>query len=138
MATRKQRARRAKTFRHEYGFVDTDEEGNVVEVAGAEVRAKKEPGSKPKTAAKGQPARKSRSTRDPQPPSWDRSLKRGGLWGALIVAASLGLLHGPVAQRVLIGVLYAALFIPFSYWIDGVIYKRWLAKRQGSSAGKTR
>ena len=53
MATRKQRSRRAKTFRHEYGFVTYDEEGNEIEVDRAELRAEKEAPAKGK-AAKGE------------------------------------------------------------------------------------
>ena len=90
MPTRKQRARRAKTFRHDYGFVVADEEGNEVEVSGADVRAK---GKKEETAAKGKtgskPApKRPTSAREPQPPSWNRALKRGLPWG---LAAGLGL-----------------------------------------------
>src|SRR5947207_23139 len=41
MPSRKQRRRREKSFRHEYGFVTYDEEGNEVEVDPAEVRPAK-------------------------------------------------------------------------------------------------
>ena len=42
MATRKQRSKRAKTFRHDYALVVDDEEGNEVEISAAEARAKKQ------------------------------------------------------------------------------------------------
>ena len=41
MPSRKQRRRREKNFRHEYGFVTYDEEGHEVEVEAAEVRPEK-------------------------------------------------------------------------------------------------
>jgi hypothetical protein len=139
MATRKQRARRAKTFRHDYALVDYDEEGNEIEIKAAELRAKKESPEKPKPAQ----ARSGRGAmREPQPPSWERALKRGGLWGGVIIVLSLVLLKGAsVPSRVLIGALYAAMFIPFSYWLDGVVYRRWEKKRADgptSRSGKPR
>jgi hypothetical protein len=37
--------------------------------------------------------------------------------------------------RIGIGVVYAALFIPMSYWIDGVVYRR---SQKRKLAGETR
>ena len=104
MATRKQRARRAKTFRHEYGFVMNDEEGNEVEVPGAEVRGKK-PDDARSPAAKKSLGRRSttRSRLAPKPPSWDRALKRGGLWGIGIGFAVTFLFHGPIVLGLVYG-----------------------------------
>lgn len=138
MPTRKQRARRAKSFRHEYGFVVNDEEGNEVEVAGAELRGEKKgaskSASKPAAKAKGGG---SRALREPPPPSWNRALKRGGLWGLATVVLSVLLLKGiSVPTRVAIGLLYAVMFIPMTYWIDGVVYRRYLKRKPGS--GKAR
>jgi hypothetical protein len=131
MATRKQRRRREKTFRHEYGFVVNDEEGNEVELAGSELRARKDASAdktkaapaKGKPAAKGTPAR--RGSRDPDPPSWHRSLRRGLIWSPLMILLSYIVFRSTaVPVRIGIGVVYAALFIPMSYWIDGVVYRR--------------
>ncbi len=144
MATRKQRARRAKTFRHDYGFVMHDEEGNEIDVPGAEVRAKKDGDAKPgaKPAAKsgsGSSGRQStkRSAVEPRPPSWNRALKRGGVWGLGAGVVITFLLHGPIA----LGLLYAAMFVPLTYWTDGIVYRRW-QKKHGSGPpsrpGKTR
>ncbi len=137
MPTRKQRARRAKSFRHEYGFVVNDEEGNEVEVAGSELRGDKKDTSKSsKPGAKGKP-RSSRALREPTPPSWDRALKRGGLWGLATVVLSVLLLKGiSVPSRAAIGLLYAVMFIPLTYWIDGVVYRRFNKRKQGG--GKAR
>ena len=52
MATRKQRLRRAKTFRHDYALVTTDDEGNEVEVSSVELRGKKPEDPVTKPAAK--------------------------------------------------------------------------------------
>jgi hypothetical protein len=135
MATRKQRARRAKTFRHEYGFEQIDEEGNKVELTGAEMRARKDgdtPSEKAKpAAAKGKPAG-GRTLREPPPPSWERAAKRGALWGLPMVALMVVFLKSiPVPTRILFGVVYAVMFIPLTYWLDGMVYRRWQARQGG-------
>jgi hypothetical protein len=140
MATRKQRARRAKTFRHDYGFVTYDEEGNEVEVDPAEVRPKKDEAVKQKagTSSKSSAKGSSRPLREPQPPSWRRSLRRGALWGGATIAASVLLLRGtPLAGRVLIGAAYAAMFIPLTYWMDGVIYRRYEKKKAANESSRS-
>jgi hypothetical protein len=135
MPTRKQRARRAKSFRHEYGFVVNDEEGNEVEVERSELRPdkKKESGkSAAKSGAKAK-TRSSRALREPPPPSWDRALRRGGLWGAATVVLSVVLLKGiSVPTRAAIGLLYAVMFIPLTYWIDGMVYRRFIKRNPGT------
>jgi hypothetical protein len=121
MATRKQRSRRAKTFRHDYAFVTEDEEGNEVELTGADVRSKKEPGAKAKAKPGTKSASSSRAGREPPPPSWNRALKRGLPWG---IAAGLGvtvLTNGPIV----IGVIYGIAFVPLMYFTDGFVYRRW-------------
>ena len=135
MATRKQRARRAKTFRHDYGFVVADEEGNEVEVSGADVRAKgKSDGAagSPKAASKAAPKRAS-TTREPPQPSWNRALKRGLPWG---LAAGLGL--SLISHTsIVVGVIYAAAFVPLMYWTDTFMYRRFQRRKSDGPAGKT-
>lgn len=137
MATRKQRARRAKTFRHDYGFVVADEEGNEVEVSGADVRAKgKNDGGaagSPKAGSKAPPKRAS-ATREPPAPSWNRALKRGLPWG---LAAGLGL--SLISHTsIVVGVVYAAAFVPLMYWTDTFMYRRFQRRKEGGPSGKTR
>src|SRR5436190_8455339 len=81
MPSRKQRRRREKSFRHEYGFVTYDEEGNEVEVDPAEIRPAKPKSDKP--AAK-QTGKGGRPLREPPQPSWRRSIRRGGVWGGVM------------------------------------------------------
>lgn len=140
MSTRKQRARRAKTFRHEYGFVTTDEEGNEIEVSGADVRSKTKPDAKQSSAKAGAKPAGKKGLREPQPPSWNRAIRRGGIWGIGMVALCVVLLRSaPLYDRVLIGIVYAAMFIPVTYWVDGMVYKRWQKRKPGGgSPGKTR
>jgi len=141
MATRKQRARRAKTFRHDYALVVDDEEGNEVEISGSEARAKKQDGTTPvpkpgaKSTSKGSQA--SRGLREPPKPSWNRSLKRGLPWGLLAAVVVTFLLHGPP----LLGLVYALMFVPLTYWTDSMVHRRWERKQGGGTtprSGKTR
>ena len=133
MATRKQRSRRAKTFRHDYALVVDDEEGNEVQVSSAEARAKKD-GGKPATGDKkaARPGAKSGSSRlrEPDPPSWQRSLRRGLPWGLAAALVVTFLLHGPI----LLGVVYALAFVPLTYWTDGMVYRRWERKQAANAA----
>jgi len=123
MPTRKQRSRRAKTFRHEYALVKTDEEGNEVEVSASELRGKSpDEKEQPKAAAKAT-AKPRRGT--PQPPSWERALKRGGLTGLALALLLAFVLHGPL----ILALVYGVLFIPLTYWMDGLAY-RWYQKRE--------
>lgn len=134
MPTRKQRRRRAKTFRHEYGFVMNDEEGNEVEVEGSELRARRaDRGDKPRPKESRPPGR--RGLRDPEPASWNRSLRRGAIWGPpIVVVAYFLLLRGvEVPVRILVSLLYALAFIPLSYWIDGVAYRRFEKRKAKAS-----
>jgi hypothetical protein len=142
MATRKQRARRAKTFRHEYALVDTDEEGNEVELKASELRAKKQGGSTAKGKPGAKPAAARRPAKEPPAPSWERALKRGALWGVPMVAVMYFFLkNDPVQTRILIGLLYAVMFVPLTYWLDGIVYRKW-ERRNGAGpttrSGKSR
>jgi hypothetical protein len=130
MPTRKQRRKRDKTFRHEYDLVTYDEEGNEVSVDRSELRPEKPKAAK---AAAKAPARGGRALREPPKPSWRRSLKRGGVWGLLMLVVVVGFFRtGSLVSRVAIGVLYAAAFIPLTFWIDRLAYRNW-EKRSGKS-----
>src|SRR5262245_21874632 len=114
MPTRKQRRRREKTFRHEYGFVTYDEEGNEVEVDPAEVRPAKDKPDRPKTAA---PAKGRRPLREPPQPSWQRSIRRGAIWGGVLFVVVVFFFKGQsLPGRIAIGLIYAAAFVPLTYW----------------------
>jgi hypothetical protein len=133
MPSRKQRRRREKTFRHEYGFVTYDEEGNEIEVDSAEVRPAKPKPEKPK-AAPGTRGR--RSHREPPVPSWHRSFRRGGVWGGVMFVVVVFFFKGQsLPARIGVGVLYAAAFVPLTYWIDRVAYRSYL-KRSGKSLSR--
>ena len=126
MPTRKQRRRRDKTFRHEYTLVDYDEEGNEIETTSAALRDQKDKPDKPKAST---PAKGGRAVREVSPPSWRRSLKRGALWGGVMFIVVVFVLRtGPPAERIVIGLAYAAMFVPLTYWIDRIAYRNYLRR----------
>jgi hypothetical protein len=127
MASKKQRRRRAKEFRHEY--VWEDDEGNELEPD--EVPTRK--------AAGPQRTRLGRSGREPQAPTWSRTLKRALIFAPIMLATVMLLSSNlTLAQQVTQTAIIVAIFIPFSYLLDGVFwrsYKKRLA-RQGEANGR--
>jgi hypothetical protein len=117
--SRKQRRRRDKTFRHEYGLVTTDDEGNEVEVASTELR-KEAP--KAKTQQRGDGSK--RPLREVPPPSWRRAFRRGGLMAAFLLVVMVTLLKAPLP----VALLYAVVLIPFTYGIDRFSYRTYLRR----------
>ena len=121
MATRKQRRRRAKEQRHEY--VWEDGEGN--ELDPHDVAPEKQ-GSSSRTET-------ARVRREPQPPSWRRTLKRGLIFAPIMVGTVMLLSNNlTLTQQLTQAALIVAIFVPFSYLLDGIFYrnyKRRLARR---------
>jgi hypothetical protein len=116
MATKKQRRRRAKDQRHDYMWID--DEGNEVEPDGGAVQR-----NEPKQAS-------GRFQREPQTPSWRRTLKRGAIF-APIMFATVYLLSPNVstATKITQTLLIVAIFVPFSYLMDRFFYRSFLRRR---------
>ncbi len=126
MASQKQRRRRAKEKRHEYDLVEIDAEGNETVLSSSELKTEPSPRS---PAKKSQPkgAAKSRSGRGaPQPPSWQRVVKRGAIFAPIFLATVM-LLGGnkmTFTAALVQTVLLIAVFIPFSYFMDRVVWRQ--------------
>jgi hypothetical protein len=130
MPTRKQRSRRAKTFRHDYALVKYDEEGNEIEVTSTELRSKPADGAKDPARGSGRSGTKPVSRRGaPQPASWERALKRGGLTGIGLAVLLTFVLHGPP----FLALIYGVAFIPMTYYADRFTYRLY-ERRQGKAA----
>ena len=135
MPTRKQRRRELKSKRHVYETVWLDAEGNELDEPPAELleQEKKERTSGAKATAsttKKQPQRGSR--REPQPPSWNRAVKRAGMLGIVVFflfSLSAGKADNRYVAALVPAVLYTALFIPFTYLIDRFAYRRFQARQ---------
>ena len=141
MPTRKQRRRDLKSKRHQYEFVYVDAEGNELDEAPPELLEQEEQrkkertnGAKAAASAKGKTQPQRGGRREPQPPSWNRAFKRGGLLG-LVVFAMFGLTSkGHYAAVLPLALVYTALFIPFTYFIDRFAYRRYQARLAGGGA----
>jgi hypothetical protein len=125
MATQKQRRRRAKEKRHAYDLVEIDSEGNETVLSGSELKVEAQPRSQPKKGeARG--ASRLRSGRGtPQPPTWGRVLKRGAIFAPIFLATVL-LLAGnrlTFAGAVVQTAFLLAIFIPFSYFMDRLVWR---------------
>jgi hypothetical protein len=126
VATKKQRRRRAKEQRHEYVWEDA--EGN-------ELEPEEVPGRKPAPTELSKPAR---SGRQMQPPSWNRTLKRGLIFAPIMFGTVL--LLSPkmsMATKVTQTLIIVCIFIPFSYLLDTVLWrshKRRLERQRGTSS----
>src|SRR4051794_19579621 len=126
MPSRKQRRRREKLKRHEWEYVQLDEEGNEVPVTPAEPK-KAERNGKPVTT------RARRPVREVKPPSWQRSAKRALIFVPfLFVFLSLGSNAPALPTRVGISVLYAVVFIPMFFFVDRIAYRAY-QRRVGQS-----
>ncbi|HEX6762735.1 MAG TPA: hypothetical protein VF094_08045 [Gaiellaceae bacterium] len=143
MPSRKQRRRREKNFRHEYETVLLDADGTEHAIDEDELRSEREERAKAKQSAKTQPAKNAgsrggRSIREVPPPSWRRAVRRGALMGGIILVFVVFVLakKSPIGVRLAIGLAYAVVFIPLTYWVDRVSYRsyqRRLARQQASA-----
>ncbi len=131
MATQKQRRRRAKEHRHEYDLVYVDDEGNEVEVDDDEDGTPRKPLPKAsgRGGGKGQAKAQSRGRagRPVQPPSWPRVLKRGAIFAPIFLATVMLLGGGKMTIQAAIvqTVLLIAVFIPFSYFMDKLVWRQY-------------
>jgi hypothetical protein len=123
MATQKQRRKRAKEKRHAYDLVEIDAEGNETVLSASELKT--EAPAKP-PAKRDSGKRTTRSGRGgPQPPTWGRVLKRGAIF-APIFFATVWLLGGDRIQlqgAILQTVFLIVVFIPFSYFMDRLVWR---------------
>ena len=122
MPSRKQQRRRQKLKRHEYEEVYVDEEGRVLDPEEAEelVAARPEKSAK---AAKAEPTR--RGGRVIDPPSWRRTGRRGLLFFPLMLI-TVFLLAGEevtTAGKVVQTIALMAFFLPFSYFMDTMLWR---------------
>ena len=115
MATRKRRRRRAKEHRHEY--VWEDGEGN-------ELDADEVPASRSNGGDRAPQRRASGAGRRPQPPSWPRTLKRTLVFAPIMLVTVMLLSSNlTLVQQLTQAAFIVAIFIPFSYFLDGVFWR---------------
>jgi hypothetical protein len=139
MPSRKQRRRRAKERRHEYEYVYVDGEGREVEVDEAELE-RDSTSAKPKTAAarangRGSAAPARSSGRKVDPPSWTRALKRSLIFAPFMFVTLYFLdQSASVAVRVLVTLQMLVFFVPFTYLVDRMMFRRFGRRGAGAPA----
>lgn len=139
MPNKKQRRRRDKERRHEFEEAYFDADGNEITREEYEALAEETgvlgPTSNGTGAAAAQkPIR--HGGRTVQPPSWKRVAKRGLLFAPLMYATLYILGRGddsatPESIAFSTGTLLL-FFIPFSYFVDSFMYKRFAARSGGT------
>ncbi len=134
MATKKQRRRREKLKRHEWELVEIDEEGNETPVETTELTKTELKKRETNSNERATRPRGGRPIRAVKPPSWSRSAKRAGLFAPLLyVFLSIGKNPPPIATRLGIAVLYAAVFVPMFFFVDRMTYRAYQRRRGGGS-----
>jgi cytochrome c-type biogenesis protein CcmH/NrfG len=120
MATKKQQRRRQKLQRHEWEEVYVDEEGNELDPDEAEQIVGASPARKAEKAKA--PARGTR--RALEPPSWRKTLRRGLIFFPLMLLV-IFLLSPELStvQKVINTLVLMAFFIPFSYFMDSMMWR---------------
>lgn len=124
MPSRKQRRRREKLQRHEYEYYYETEEGEEVPVETPTEQPGKEKagGGRPVLDRRGRPVPK---------PSMQRVLKRGAIFGPILIVLVWVTTSSEVSTqtKILNAILLLMVFLPFSYLVDTLIYRA-LTRRQ--------
>ena len=134
MATKKQQRRRQKLKRHDYEDVYVDEEGNVLEADQAEelvgtttARKADRPKDRPTT----------RSGRALEPPSWRKTGRRGLLFFPLMLITVMLLGRDlTLVQQVFQTIVLMCFFLPFSYFMDSMMWRSYERRVARSSEKK--
>ena len=137
MATQKQRRRRAKEKRHAYDLVEIDSEGNETVLNATDLKLDTPAKSTAKSGdtRNGSKAKPPRGT--PQPPTWGRVLKRGAIFAPIFLATVM-LLAGnrlTFAGAVVQTAFLLAIFIPFSYFMDRLVWRSHEKRRAKAKSG---
>ena len=124
MPSRKQRRRREKDRRHEYEYVYVDEEGREVEVDEPAEQRKK---------TNGRPPSKTRAGRVVEPASWRRVGRRALIFAPLMfITIRLLEKKEPLFNSIARTVFLLALFLPFSYVMDSMLYRSHVKRTEAS------
>jgi hypothetical protein len=124
MPSRKQRRRRAKDRRHEYEYVYVDEEGHEVEVD--------EPVEQRKKSDR-RPPQKTRAGRVVEPASWQRVGRRALIFAPLMfITIRLLEKNEAIGASIARTVFLLALFLPFSYVMDSMLYRSHVKRTEAS------
>jgi hypothetical protein len=122
VATKKQQRRRQKQMRHEYEEVYVDETGRELDPGEAEELVGSTGAKKTSGPARSRAAERGR--RAVEPPSWRRTGRRALLFFPLMLGVVF--LLSPelsVAAKVFNTVVLMGFFLPFSYFMDSMMWR---------------
>lgn len=123
VATKRQRRRREKLHRHEYELVEVDEKGRERPIKPETKRDGARPADGKVVDARGRVIPK---------PSWSRTLKRGAIFGPILIVVIFALGRNlSTAGKIINIVFLLAVFLPTTYLMDRFLYNRFLKKQQG-------
>jgi hypothetical protein len=135
VATKKQQRRRQKLKRHEYEEVYVDDEGNVLPAEEAEELAVASPSRKVERTSKARPT--NRAGRVIEPPSWRKTAKRGLLFFPLMLITVMLLGRDlTLAQQIFQTIVLMGFFLPFSYFMDSLMWRSY--QRRIARTGDTK
>ncbi len=132
MATQKQRRKRAKEKRHAYDLVEIDAEGNETVLTASDL--KDETAATPKAKSSGTRGSMLSGRGTAQPPTWGRVLKRGAIFAPIFLATVMLLGRGrlTLAGAIVQTIFLLAIFVPFSYFMDRLVWRSHEKRRQGA------
>jgi hypothetical protein len=136
MPTRKQRRRREKQQRHEWEEVYVDEDGNELDPDEAEEIA----GPAGRTKGEKAQARQAAGRRVVEPPSLRRTLRRGAIFFPLMVL-TVFLLTGDdltTVQKVGQAFFLLLIFLPFTHFMDVLLWRSYQRRQEKAGAAKKR
>ena len=135
MATKKQQRRRQKLKRHDYEEVYVDEDGNLVEADEAEELAGATTARKAERTPKDRPT--TRAGRALEPPSWRKTGRRGLLFFPLMLITVMLLGRDlTLVQQVFQTIVLMCFFLPFSYFMDSMMWRSYERRIARSSEKK--
>ena len=136
MPSKKQRRRREKLKRHQWEEVYVDEEGRELDPEAAEALVG--PTERRSERTKAEPERGGR--RPVEPPSWRKTLRRGALFFPLMLI-TVFLLAGDgvtTAGKVSQALVLMAFFLPFSYFMDSMVWRSYQRRLGRTDSSKKR
>jgi hypothetical protein len=140
MPSKKQQRRREKQRRHEWEEVYVDAEGRELDPDEAEQLvppAKRSP-AKTKPQQRSQQRSPRGAGRVVEPPSWRRTLKRGAIFFPLmlVVVFFVNSRNATTLESVISTVTLMGFFLPFSYFMDSLVWRAY--QRRQEKAGNER
>ena len=136
MPSKKQRRRREKLKRHQWEEVYVDEEGRELDPEEAEALV----GPTARRAERTNAEERKGGRRPIEPPSWRKTLRRGALFFPLMLITVFLLAGDAVTTtgKIMQALVLMAFFLPFSYFMDSMVWRSYQRRLARTDTGKKR